>query len=133
MLLSSDFTGFLLRQLNYMRATSLILPFVNSEALSTEVTSRENYPFFLRTTSSVKYIWLHFSLMFKKFNYDTINFFVSKDIEKNVLQFFDDINIKVVTPHDLYIIDTANTARIKQGAVRQRLHNQTCTDSGVRW
>jgi hypothetical protein len=116
MLLSADLTGFLLRQLNYMKATSLILPLLDSETFSTELSSRENYPFFLRPLNGARYIWLHFSLMFKRLKYDTINFFISKDIEEDVLQFFKDINIKLVTPLDLYIIDTADTARIKRGA-----------------
>lgn len=100
--LSAEFDGSIVYHLEFMKATGLMQPYVNSESVIELLSSSDVYPNFVRLTKRASELILHLLLLNIDLNYDEILFLISLSIEETSVEIsinnFTNKGIKVVNP-----------------------------------
>jgi hypothetical protein len=102
LLLSSDYYSRVISQVKFMKQSGLIMPFLSAWFAPSDLTSTEDFPFFLRIVKDEYSYTPHLSLLFKRLGYNKLLYYIypnfGEKVNKVLLDSFQQIGIEVANP-----------------------------------
>jgi hypothetical protein len=109
MLLSSEYGNVSIYQVVFMQMSGLILPYLSSEQIASYLTSRQDFPNFLRIIQDETLTSPHLGLLMKRLKYRKSLLMCTTSYGEAIIEatfdFFKRTGIKIVTPDELRLID----------------------------